>query len=268
MLILWIELLRIFRHFVSWFNGPALLVTKLIIMSAPTLVAVPGSQPCRAVKWMLSANNITFELKSIGWQDLQTAEFEAINFLGTVPALQVDRDGTPATIVESGAILTYLGLKYNTPDFPVEPIKLAKVNEALLKHDYLTRQVTMKIIRPIVMGYFFSKVPMDQTKAVIEKDLPAVEGSLSFVEKTLATQPYIAGQEFTIADYLVVSEVNQLELVQQFLPTAFSLQAKFPNIVAHTERCKAQPGYDAAFAEAKGTFDALFAALNDNGASV
>ena len=71
-----------------------------------------GSQPCRAVRSLLIAGGIEFELKGVdfGKDEQKSPEILALNPSGQVPFIVLDG----MVMVQSAAILRFLACKYPT----------------------------------------------------------------------------------------------------------------------------------------------------------
>lgn len=171
----------------------------------------PMSQPSRAVKWFATNNGITLEYVVI---DLMTGqqfspEFSAKTPYNSVPVLELD-DGTILT--ESGAILAYLAdANGKNEEYPTEPLQRAKVLEALLHHEGLGRQVTLGAVRPLLAKLKKPDLAWEVVAESLKKTAPEYKYALSIINGLLSKSKFIAGEKFTIADYLLISELNQIE---------------------------------------------------------
>jgi glutathione S-transferase len=161
-------------------------------------------------------------------------------YLGLVPAIT---DGT-FTLGESAAILQYIAETRNlTSWYPTasDPISRAKVNFWLHWHHGNSRKAT----KGILIHRLFRSAGADEKLATGVKGLSS---SLQFMEKQLGGADgkalnYLTGDSPTIADLLIVTELDQL------MPSAFNLFdfTKFPNILNWISRIQKLPNYDKIF---------------------
>ncbi|XP_034464489.1 glutathione S-transferase theta-1b isoform X2 [Hippoglossus hippoglossus] len=153
------------------------------------------SQPCRSVYIFASKNNIPFEFKKLSLLEGEQygEEFGKINLIRKVPAL---RDGD-FCLAESIAILLYLAEKFKTPDFwyPADLHQRACINE------YLSWQHTTVRLHGSKMFWLRDK---------LDSALEDLNGSLKLLEeKFIQDKPFIAGDNFSLADLVAIVEVMQ-----------------------------------------------------------
>lgn len=119
----------------------------------------------------------------------QKNEYLALSPMGKVPYLEVD--GT--RLCESEVILEYLEDAYpRKPLLPKDPLARAKVREL-----NTVIELHLELVARRLYGAFFGKPPSDGTKQSVETEL--AKGLRAF--KALAKfEPFVAGNEFTIAD--------------------------------------------------------------------
>ena len=114
----------------------------------------------------------------------------------------------------------------------------------MFKHEALCRRLTTTIFRQLLFAYVGSKT-LSEAKSAIVANAPAVVGDLQTLEWLLGRQPFIAGDRFTIADYMFVCELSQFAVMGRhdgFLPDSVRISLSFPNIAAYLARVdKADP---------------------------
>ncbi|XP_034464407.1 glutathione S-transferase theta-1b isoform X1 [Hippoglossus hippoglossus] len=166
------------------------------------------SQPCRSVYIFASKNNIPFEFKKLSLLEGEQygEEFGKINLIRKVPAL---RDGD-FCLAESIAILLYLAEKFKTPDFwyPADLHQRACINEYLSwQHTTVrlhgSKMFWLRLLIPKILGV---DVPQDKLDSALED----LNGSLKLLEeKFIQDKPFIAGDNFSLADLVAIVEVMQ-----------------------------------------------------------
>ena len=145
---------------------------------------------------MLEECGLAYNTKLVDvWKGEQfTPEFTGINPLQKVPAI-VDSDGpagTPYTVIESGAILLYLAEK--TGKFiPHDPLKRYDTIQWLM--------VQMANLGPMCGQHVhFSKFAPAGSDYGIARYRTMVNKVFDVYDQRLAATPFVAGDEYTIAD--------------------------------------------------------------------
>ena len=215
-------------------------------MPALKLYYHPLSQPSRAVVWFIAKNKVEgIEMKVIDIikRENMGEEFTAINPFQSVPVLTID--GEP--LLESGAILTYLSQINNRADQPPADATVgnARVTEALLLHDNLSRVVTTHLFRPAVVGKMANpNMTDDDVKACFAKDWKGICWNLGFVDGRLGKSKFIAGDEFTLPDYLVAAELTQLTFLEKYFPEGATISGTFSNIARYLKDLQSVGAYE------------------------
>ena len=188
---------------------------------------------------MLEECELPYNIKTVDvWKgDQFTPEFTKINPLQKVPAI-VDSDGPggkPYTVIESGAILIYLGQK-SGKFWPRDP---RAQNEVL---QWLFFQVGG--VGPMFgqFGHFF-KYAKDKCKDPypVERYTNEAKRLLAVLDRQLSDREYLV-EEYTIADIATFPWVNGLGAAygaDQVLPIS-----EYPHVEAWLARCKARPAYE------------------------
>ena len=134
-------------------------------------------------------------LVDIGEGDQFGSGFVGANPNSKIPAL-IDRSTTPPTrVFESGSILLYLAEKFGAflPDDP------AKRTEAL---NWLFWQMGSTPYLGGGFGHFYAYAP-EKIKYAIDRYTMEVKRQLDVLDRQLAENRYIAGDEYTIADMAI-----------------------------------------------------------------
>ena len=124
--------------------------------------------------------------------------FVAVNPNSKIPAL-LDRSGpTPVRVFESGAILLHLAEKFGA-FLPSGPGQQAERAECL---SWLFWQMGSAPFLGGGFGHFYAYAP-DKIEYAIDRYAMEVKRQLDVLDRRLADSPYLAGDEYTIADMAV-----------------------------------------------------------------
>jgi len=145
---------------------------------------------------------------------------------GTVPAIRLD-DGR--VLAESNAILAYLA--DGTAYLPSDPFGRAKVQQWLCFEQERVESVIGALRHWTMTG----KLARRSAEIITAKRAAAVR-TLGILESELATRPFIAGDDYSIADIALFAYASRAE------EAGLSLQA-YPQFRAWVARVEAQPGF-------------------------
>ncbi|XP_062272910.1 glutathione S-transferase theta-1-like [Scomber scombrus] len=166
------------------------------------------SQPCRAVHILLNATRIPHRVRTVALRrgEHRSPEFMKLNPMMKVPVM-VD-DGFILT--ESDAILKYLATKYDVPEhwYPRQPERRARVDEYTAWHHSNTRPHAAKVFRLEVLIPTQTSSQVDEVRLV--RALSELDDTLDKLETMfLRRQPFLCGDDITVADLLAVCELMQ-----------------------------------------------------------
>jgi glutathione S-transferase len=175
--------------------------------------------------------------------DLFTGEhykppFEAINPNHLVPVL----DDGDFRLTESSAILKYMADKINSPAYPKDLRQRARVNERM---DWINTQVC----RDLAYGFIYPQIfpthkrPSDeQQKGTLDWAKGRAQGWLKVLDQHIlgAKNPYLCGDQITIADYFGASFVALAETVGSDL-------SDYPNVKRWLGRMKQLKNWNKVF---------------------
>src|SRR5688572_13482132 len=182
----------------------------------------PVSMTSRPVRLFIAENNIPVEEQVV---DLFTGEhykepYLAINPNHMVPVLE---DGD-FRLTESSAILKYLADKIDSPAYPKDLKKRAKVNEAM---DWFNTNFYRDFAYGLCYPQVFpnhKRASDDAQKQVIEWGLQRAQNWFKILnDDIIGKRNYVVGDSITIADYFGVCLVTLGELTR----CDFS---KYPNV--------------------------------------
>ena len=172
-------------------------------------------------------------LISIGKGDQFGSGFVDINPNSKIPAL-VDYSGdAPLRVFESGSILVHLAEKFGA----FLPTDLAARTECM---NWLFWQMGSAPYLGGGFGHFYSYAPY-KMEYPIDRFSMEVKRQLDVLDKQLAENPFIAGDEYTIADIAIFPWYGNLALGRQYNAGEFLDVASYKNVVAWAEKLDARP---------------------------
>lgn len=172
-------------------------------------------------------------LISIGKGDQFGSGFVDINPNSKIPAL-VDYSGdAPLRIFESGSILVHLAEKFGA----FLPTDLAARTECM---NWLFWQMGSAPYLGGGFGHFYSYAPY-KMEYPIDRFSMEVKRQLDVLDRQLAENPFIAGDEYTIADMAIFPWYGNLALGRQYNAGEFLDVASYKNVVAWAENLDARP---------------------------
>jgi glutathione S-transferase len=173
----------------------------------------PASTTCRPVMLFIAENKMNVEMKLV---DLFTGEhmsesYGAINPSQLVPTLE---EGD-FRLTECSAILKYLADKIDSPAYPKDLMKRARVNERM---DWINTQMC----RDFAYGYVypqilaFHKRPSEEGQRVqLAWGKERSQKWMKVLDRNIiGSNEYLCGNEITIADYLGVAFVHLGEVIR------------------------------------------------------
>ncbi|QHQ33723.1 glutathione S-transferase family protein [Algicella marina] len=161
-----------------------------------TLWGRSDSSNVQAVRWCLEELSLDHDRKDAGHRFgvVDTPAYRALNPNGTVPTLQ-DGDGSP--IWESGAILRYLANRYaKAPFWPEDPLARAQVDKWA---EWAKVNIATRFTAPVFWRVIRTP-PSRQEPAAIAEAMRLLIRYMEIAEDRLATRPFLATPEFTLAD--------------------------------------------------------------------
>ncbi len=172
-------------------------------------------------------------LISIGKGDQFGSGFVDINPNSKIPAL-VDYSGdAPLRVFESGSILVHLAEKFGA----FLPSDLAARTECM---NWLFWQMGSAPYLGGGFGHFYAYAPY-KMEYPIDRFSMEVKRQLDVLDRQLAENPFIAGDEYTIADMAIFPWYGNLALGRQYNAGEFLDVASYKNVVAWAEKLDARP---------------------------
>lgn len=144
------------------------------------------------VKLVLLEKNVPFE--ECVTLCTPKAEILAQSPLGKVPYLETE-DGT---LAESQVLVNYIEARYPQPALlPADPFRAAKVQELITFMELYLELVVRELYGAAFFGGTVSDSTRERVRKQLDKNIPAFAKLAKF-------SPYIAGEEFTLADCVAV----------------------------------------------------------------
>ncbi|MCF1709979.1 glutathione-dependent disulfide-bond oxidoreductase [Tabrizicola sp. J26] len=170
--------------------------------------------------------------------DINTGEqfgsgFVEINPNSKIPALMDHSVTPPLRVFESGAILLYLAEKFDA----FLPKDHAGRTESL---NWLFWQMGAAPYLGGGFGHFYAYAPM-KNRYAIDRFAMEVKRQLDVLDRQLASRPYIAGAEYTIADIAIWSWYGQLALGRQYDAGEFLDVESYVHVQDWAKRIDARP---------------------------
>lgn len=164
---------------------------------------------------------VAFEERDMMESALKTSAFTALNPMQRVPVLVLD-DGT--VISESVAICRYFEAIQPDPTlFGRTPVEQATIEMWQRRIELGLFFHIAQVLRHLNAKMSHLEVP--QVAAWGEANKPKVEEMLAILDQQLASQPFVAGEAYSIAD------ITALVAIDFMKPAKLKLAATFTNII-------------------------------------
>lgn len=177
------------------------------------------------VQWALEELGLPYQVRGVDHPagETKTDAYGRLSPFHQIPALEDDG----MVLSESGAILVYLAEKAGRLTDPHE-------HAQVLRWCFAALTTVEPVIAMIVLDDFGKKtdpVSRERRAGMVKW----AERALGSVEEVLGERAFIAGDEFTVADILMVTVLRQARRA--------GLLAKFPRCEAYRLRCEARPAW-------------------------
>lgn len=180
-------------------------------------------------------------LIDIGKGDQFGSDFVTINPNSKIPALMDYSENPPVRLFESGSILLYLADKYRT----LIPQTTRERTETL---NWLFWQMGAGPYIGGGFGHFFAYAP-EKMKYPIDRFTMEAKRQLDLLNKALAERPYIAGEDYTIADIAIWPWYGRLALGELYEGSDEFLNIQdYPQVMEWAERIAQRPAVQRALA--------------------
>ncbi|XP_025996377.1 glutathione S-transferase 1 [Solenopsis invicta] len=186
----------------------------------------PGSPPCRAVRLAAASIGVDLNLKYTDPMagDQLKPEFIKMNPQHTIPTL----DDNGLYLWESRAIMTYLANQYAKNDsiYPKDPKKRALVDQRLF--------FDMGTLHKSLFDYYYPLLVNGVTPE--QETYDQINNALSFLDKFLEGENYVAGKTLTLADLSIVVTIRNYKIVDHDFSKYSNIQRWFAKIQAEAPK--------------------------------
>lgn len=172
-------------------------------------------------------------LVNIGEGDQFGSGFVDINPNSKIPAMMDHSGDKPVRLFESASIMLYLADKFGAL-VPSDPIKRAETM------NWLFWQMGSAPYLGGGFGHFYAYAP-EKYEYPINRYTMEAKRQLDVLDRQLAQTPWIAGDEYTIADIAIWSWYGQLVLGNLYSAAEFLDVASYTNVMAWAEKINARP---------------------------
>ena len=187
------------------------------------------------------------ELLALGHQDAEydawliqimdgdqfSSGFVVVNPNSKIPALLDVSTSPPTRVFESGAILFYLAKKFGE-FLPTDPSARAECMS------WLFWQMGSAPYLGGGFGHFYAYAP-EKWQYPIDRFAMETKRQLDVLDRQLADNTYISGEEYTVADIAIWSWYGQLVLGRLYEAAEFLDVASYKNVVRWAEAIDARP---------------------------
>ncbi|KAH9884346.1 glutathione S-transferase [Xylariomycetidae sp. FL2044] len=188
-----------------------------------------GVSQSERVVWLCEELGIDYEFKKYNRSPVLAPEdFKQLHPLGSAPVIN---DGD-ITLAESGACVEYVSQTYGKGKYIVAPGEKGYADYLFWFH-FANGTFTPTLMNKMVLG--FAGIGSDND--AMKRSDGKLQKILRFVDERLAKTPYLAGDQFTVAD---IMNVSCLTTMRCFCPYDLS---KHANILAYLERVSKRDGY-------------------------
>ena len=205
-----------------------------------TIYHVPRTRSARVI-WLCEELGLPCEVVPVDFNPeyLKSPEWRQLNPIGKVPALtDVDPEGNPFTMIESGAMVHYILERYG--EGRLQPAPGTPESALLLQWSWFAEASLARPLGDMVHHRILKPEP-ERIPAVVEDGQARAEICLDAVEAALEGRDYLLGGELTAADIMMgysLALAQRLEV----------LDDRYPNLVEYLARLEARPGFQIAFA--------------------
>ena len=213
-----------------------------------TLYSNPLSSPGNKIRFLLNYLAIPYELKivNIAAGEQRQSNFLKINPYGKIPVI----DDNGFRLAESNAILRYLADKHHSSLYPKNLEERAIVEQWL---DFAANHIAIATAKIMLNTYFYRLKGGTKDEHSVQEGHLWLDNYLPMLEQQLAKHSYIAGNNFTIADFALLAALDVAEMANINLAPYSCLKAWRQNLMAESFYQDCHSSYAATFKAVVGT---------------
>jgi glutathione S-transferase len=180
--------------------------TEEITMSEFVIYGVPGSPFMRSVCLGLEEKGVPYRIHGYGAGETRGEAHRKLHPFGRVPV--IDHGGYK--LYETQAILRYIDAAFPEPALqPTEPKAIGRMNQIIGINDwYLFPQAARIIVFHRIFGPVLLGIVPDE--AAVAGAVPDAELCLGELNRLLGDQPFMAGDQLSLADLIVAPQICYL----------------------------------------------------------
>ena len=173
-------------------------------MSQIAVYGIPGSPFLRSVEIALKEKGVPYQLHAMSPADMKTPDHLERHPFGRIPMFE--HGGF--RLYESQAIIRYIDDIFPDPRLtPADPKARARMNQVVgIIESYLFPKAAAPIGFQRIIGPRLLGIPSDET--IIAEAMPTARLCLSELDRLLGDQPYMTGDQLTIADIMLGAQLD------------------------------------------------------------
>ena len=189
------------------------------------------SSPSNKIRMVANFLGLEYEYKRVSLRDGEhrKPEFLAINPIGKVPAI----DDSGFCLFESDAIIKYLASKQKFAIYPTELKARAIVDQWM---DFVTIHIGGAMSKVLFNRVFYSFAKIEKDERSLQDGLSFLDRFLPIIEKQLNKSKFLAGSDFSLADFSLLANLDPSEAAGVDL-------GKYPTIVRWRNNMKQKDFY-------------------------
>lgn len=203
-------------------------------MTTITVYGTPISTYVRTTRMLLEQAGVNYDLKDVGIfnGDNQSSDYLVKNPFGKVPTLEVD--GT--VIYETTAITDYVNTALADGKFsPADPLLRARMLQIMgIVDSYLYPAVIGTIV---IQRLIVPNQGGETDEQAVKSAIAPAHTAIAAIEALITGEPYLLGEEMSIADLYVIPVLLYLSQTPEFQPVI----SQSPKLLAWWERASQLP---------------------------
>lgn len=196
-----------------------------------TIYGTDLSGPSNKVRFVANELGLEYEYRRVNLmkEENKTEDYLKIHPAGKVPV--IDEEGFK--LFESNAIIKYLASKAGSSLYPEQAKEQAIVDQWI---DFSSHHIGAAMNRVVFNRVFAPFLKMDIDERSLNDGLSFLDRFLPIVDNQLQANPYLAGNELTLADFTLLALIDPAEIAQIDL-------SGYPSLSRWRRNLQGQPFY-------------------------